>query len=104
MGRACCCSQCWSGGRSMPARSRTGRSGARNNKGREPMPIAFDAADLAATRKANDFLARMPRLRLQSTLHRNLVQGLMALGNRFGPDFAARAGVAAEERTVTALG
>src|ERR1700744_506378 len=68
------------------------------------MPIGFDDADLAATRKANDFLARMPRLRLQSALHRNLVQGLIALGNRFGPDLAARAGVAAEERTVGALG
>jgi len=68
------------------------------------MPIAFDDADLTATRKANDFLARMPRLRLQSAIHRNLIQGLMALGNRFGPDLAAKAGVTTEERTVTALG
>jgi acetyl esterase/lipase len=68
------------------------------------MPIAFDDADLAATRKANDFLARMPRLRLQSALHRTLVQGLIVFGNRFGPDLAARAGVESEERTVTALG
>ena len=56
------------------------------------MPIAFDDADLAATRKSNDVLARMPRLRLQSALHRNLIQGLIALGNRFGPDLAVRAG------------
>jgi acetyl esterase/lipase len=68
------------------------------------MPIAFDDADLAATRKANDFLARMPRLRLQSVLHRNLIQGLIAFGNRFGPDLAARAGVMTEERTITAMG
>jgi len=68
------------------------------------MPIAFDDADLAATRKANEFLVRIPRLRLQSAFHRNLVQGLMALGNRFGPDFAAKAGMAVEERTVNALG
>jgi len=68
------------------------------------MPIAFDDTDLAATRKANEFLARMPRLRLQSAIHRNLIQGLMAFGNRFGPDLAARAGVSTEERTVTALG
>lgn len=68
------------------------------------MPIQFDDADLAATRKANDFLARMPRLRLQSALHRNVVQGLLAFGNRVGPDLAARAGVATEERTVSALG
>jgi acetyl esterase/lipase len=68
------------------------------------MPVEFDDADLTATRKANEFLARMPRLRLQSPLHRNLIQGLIALGNRFGPDLAARAGVATEERTVAALG
>jgi acetyl esterase/lipase len=68
------------------------------------MPVAFDDADLAATRRANDFLARMPRLRLQSAIHRNLVQGLLALGDFFGPDLAARAGVAAEERTVASLG
>jgi acetyl esterase/lipase len=68
------------------------------------MPIAFDDADLTATRKVNDFLARLPRLRLQSALHRNLIQGLIAFGNRFGPDLAVRAGVTAEERTITALG
>lgn len=68
------------------------------------MSIAFDDSDLAATRKANDFLAKMPRLRLQSAIHRNLIQGLIALGNRFGPDVAAKAGVATEERTVGALG
>ena len=68
------------------------------------MPIVFDDADLAATRRANAFLARLPRLRLQSALHRNLIQGLIAFGNRFGPDLAARAGVTTEGRTVTALG
>lgn len=68
------------------------------------MAIELDAGDLAATRKSNDFLAKMPRLRLQSPIHRTLIQGLIALGNRFGPDVAAKAGVAAEERTVTALG
>jgi len=68
------------------------------------MPIGFDAADLAATRKANARLARMPRLRLQSPIHRNLIQGLLAVANWAGPDVAAKAGVATEERTVTALG
>lgn len=68
------------------------------------MPIEFDDADLAATRKANAFLARMPRLRLQSALHRNLIQGALALAGRFGPDLAARAGVETEERTVSAIG
>jgi acetyl esterase/lipase len=68
------------------------------------MTIAFDDSDLAATRKANDFLARVPRLRLQSPIHRNLIQGLLAFGGWAGPDLAARAGVATEERTVTALG
>jgi hypothetical protein len=46
------------------------------------MPIAFDDTDLAATRRVNDFLARIPRLRLQSAIHRNLIQGLLALANR----------------------
>jgi acetyl esterase/lipase len=68
------------------------------------MTIAFDDSDLAATRKANDGLARMPRLRLQSPIHRNLIQGLLAFGGWVGPDLAARAGVAVEERMVTALG
>ena len=68
------------------------------------MTIAFDDSDLAATRKANDFLARMPRLRLQSPIHRKLIQGLLAVGNWAGPDLAVRAGVATEERAVTALG
>jgi acetyl esterase/lipase len=68
------------------------------------MTIAFDDSDLAATRKTNHSLARMPRLRLQSRVHRNLIQGLLAFGGWVGPDLAARAGVAVEERTVTALG
>jgi acetyl esterase/lipase len=68
------------------------------------MSIAFDDGDLAATRKANNFLAKMPRLRLQSAIHRNLIQGLIAFANRFGPDVAAKAGLATEERTVSALG
>jgi acetyl esterase/lipase len=68
------------------------------------MTIEFDAGDLAATRKANDRLNRMPRLRLQSWIHRNLIQGLMALGNWIGSDVAAKAGVATENRTVSALG
>jgi acetyl esterase/lipase len=68
------------------------------------MPIEFDDGDLAATRGANERLARIPRLRLQSPVHRNLIQGLLAFANWVGPDFAAKAGVPAEERTVTALG
>jgi acetyl esterase/lipase len=68
------------------------------------MPIAFDDRDLAATRAANKRLARMPRLRLQSPTHRNLIQGLIAFGNWVGPDLAVKAGVATEERTVAALG
>jgi acetyl esterase/lipase len=68
------------------------------------MTIAFDDADLAATRQANRRLDRMPRLRLQSPLHRGLIQGLLALADRFGPDFAARRGVRSEMRTVDALG
>jgi acetyl esterase/lipase len=68
------------------------------------MSIDFDDGDLAATRKANERLDRMPRLRLQSPVHRNLIQGLLTLAAWVGPDVAARAGVATEERTVTALG
>jgi acetyl esterase/lipase len=68
------------------------------------MPIAFDHDDLEATRAANRSLARMPRLKLQSPIHRNLVQGLILLAGRFGPDLAAKRGVRAEDRTVSALG
>jgi acetyl esterase/lipase len=68
------------------------------------VPIEFDDSDLAATRKANDFLGKLPRLRLQNAIHRNLIQGLGALGSRLGPDLAAKAGVPPEERTVAALG
>jgi len=55
------------------------------------MTIAFDDSDLAGTRKANERLDRMPRLRLQSAIHRNLIQGLLGLANLAGPDLAARA-------------
>jgi acetyl esterase/lipase len=68
------------------------------------MTIGFEDRDLAATRKANGFLARVPRLRLQSPIHRTLIQGLLAFGSWAGPDLAARAGVATEECAVTALG
>ena len=68
------------------------------------MPIAFDAHDLAATRQANRRLARLPRLKLQNSIHRALVQGLIVFAGRFGPDLAARRGVKSEDRTVSALG
>ncbi len=68
------------------------------------MPIEFDARDLDATRTANRRLARIPRLRLQNPIHRALIQGLLGLADRFGPDFAAKRGVPAETRTVGALG
>ena len=68
------------------------------------MPIAFDDSDLEATRKANRVLARLPRLKLQSPLHRAFVQGVIVLAGKFGPDLAARSGVSAENRTVAALG
>lgn len=68
------------------------------------MPIAFDDRDLEATHQANRVLARMPRLKLQSPIHRNLAQGLIALAGWLGPDLAAKRGVHAEDRTVAALG
>jgi acetyl esterase/lipase len=68
------------------------------------MPITFDEDDLAATRRANRTLARLPRLKLQSPVHRALAQGLIVLAGRFGPDLAGKRGVKAEDRTVTALG
>jgi acetyl esterase/lipase len=68
------------------------------------MTLLFDDRDLEATRRANRFLARMPRLKLHSAIQRNLVQGLIALSGRFGPDLASRRGVRAEDRTVAALG
>jgi acetyl esterase/lipase len=68
------------------------------------MPVTFDDHDLAATRRSNRALARMPRLKLQSPIHRNLVQGLIVLAGRFGPDLAARRGVHTEDRVVAALG
>jgi len=68
------------------------------------MTIAFDDSDLAGTRKANERLDRMPRLRLHSGVHRNLIQGLLAFANLVGPNIAAKAGLAVEDRTVAALG
>jgi acetyl esterase/lipase len=68
------------------------------------MPIVYDDKDLEATREANRFLARMPRLRLHNPIHRNLVQGLIRLAGLLGPDIAAKRGVRTEERTVAALG
>jgi acetyl esterase/lipase len=68
------------------------------------MPITFDEHDLAATRRSNRTLARLPRLKLQSPIHRALAQGLIVLADRFGPDLAAKRGIKAETRIVTALG
>src|SRR5579859_4521140 len=68
------------------------------------MPLAFDHADLEATRRVNRRLARLPRLRLYHPAHRTVLQALVALGDRVQGPPPPRLGVAAEDRTVSALG
>ncbi len=68
------------------------------------MPILFDEADLAATRKANRVLERMPRLRLHDPVLRALMQGLIRFAGAVAPDRGKARGVRIEERLVGALG
>lgn len=66
------------------------------------MPIDFDERDLGETRRVNNVLARMPRLRLHDPIHRNLVQGLTKLGGTMTGVQLRRYGVSAENRAVGA--
>jgi len=68
------------------------------------MPIAFDEQDLAATRKANRMLERMPRLRLHDPVMRAVLQGLIGLAGFIASDSGTARGVRIEERLVGALG
>jgi len=68
------------------------------------MPIAFDEQDLAATRKFNRVLEKLPRLRLHHPVQRAVLQGLIRFSGMVAPDTGRPKGVRIEERLVGALG